>query len=222
MQELISKSSSESEFASLVDTLADTQKLTDLLREDHPVYDQRGAAKVVLMRGWVLLALARIGVTDSTLVYVLEELDTGVDPYLVAAAAFALRSYSNPNPTLAPFVMRALNQIRYHDEPVSFAGYGEYATSSSATSAVRELLLTLAWLGPSARSVLAELEAVVKSGGFAGKRLIDANLALAAISDGEQTENESCCSLPSKFWWSRDTRRDSLSIESTVFEDQDE
>src|SRR5262245_8597165 len=120
MQELISTISSESEFAEFVDTLTDPEQLTELLREDHPVYDQRGTATVVLMRGWVLLGLARIGVTDRSIVYVLEELDTGVDPYLVAAAAYALRSYSKPNPMLAPFVMRALNQVRYHDAPVSF------------------------------------------------------------------------------------------------------
>src|ERR1700730_19188574 len=99
------------------------------------------------MRGWVLLALVRAGVSDTALLYVLDELDTGIDPYLVAAAAYALRSYQNPNPALAPFVMRAINQIRYPDDPVSFEGYGAYAVSDAVTSPVRELLKTLAWLG---------------------------------------------------------------------------
>jgi protein SCO1/2 len=115
---------SESEFADLVDSLAADpdrrQQLTDLLREDHPFYDQRGAATIVEMRGWVLLALARTKISDDELLFVLEELDTGVDPYLVAAAACALRSYPNPNSALAPYVLRALSQIRYHDDPVSF------------------------------------------------------------------------------------------------------
>ena len=53
---------------------------------------ERGAAAIVRMRGWVLLAMARAGVSDAALVFVLEELDTGIDPYLVAAAARALRS----------------------------------------------------------------------------------------------------------------------------------
>jgi protein SCO1 len=222
VQPPILNTTSEPEFAELVGQLSDPDQLTDLLREDHPVYDQRGAATVVQMRGWVLLALARVGVTDKTLVYVLEELDTGVDPYLVAAAAFALRSYAKPNKTLAPFVIGAFNQIRYKDQPVSFTGYGEYATSSSATSAVTELLITLAWLGPHAREVRPELEAVVRSGGLAKKRLIEANLALEAMCTVDQGETESCCALPSRFWWSRDSRRDAVSIESTEFEDHDE
>ena len=127
----LSGASSEAEFAAHVDALdadaARRAQLTDLLREDHPVYNQRGGATVSLMRGWVLVALARAPVSDEALHFVLEELDTGVDPYLVAAAARALRSYPHPGPALAPFVMRAIEQIRYHDDPVSFDEYGEYS-----------------------------------------------------------------------------------------------
>ena len=111
---------SETQFAELVDALAADpdrrEQLTDLLREDHPLYNQRGTATTIRMRGWVLLAFARSGVSDAALIYVLEELDTGVDAYLVAAAARALRSYPRPTEALAPFVMRALANIRYRDE----------------------------------------------------------------------------------------------------------
>src|SRR4051812_32311787 len=90
----------ETEFAAMVDGLAaDAERraeLIDLLREERALYDQRGAATIVRMRGWVLLALARVGVDDAALLYVLEELDTSADAYLVAAAARALRSYIRP------------------------------------------------------------------------------------------------------------------------------
>jgi protein SCO1 len=211
---------SEEEFAELVDTLA-TEQLTDLLREDHPFYNERGAATVVQMRGWVLLGLARAGVSDDALVFILEELDAGVDPYLVAAAACALRSYARPNPALAPFVMRALNQIRYHDDPVSFLAYADY---SASTSPVRELLLTLAWLGPHANGVLAELESVVKAGGLSKKALIEAERTLEAIRGSDPLVESDCCKLPaglaSKFSWPGKARRGAESIGSTVFEDQ--
>ena len=106
---------------------ADAQRrdeLLDLLREEHPVYRDRSAATIARMRGWVLLALERAGVSDRALAFVLEELDIGTDPYLVAAAARALRSYPRPGATLVPFVLRALANIRYRDEPLSFAAYG--------------------------------------------------------------------------------------------------
>src|SRR5688572_3280067 len=223
---------SEAEFADLVDALvADPNRhdqLTDLLREDHPFYNDRGTATVAEMRGWVLLGLARAGVSDDALVFVLEELDTGIDPYLVAAAACALRSFPKPNPALAPFVMRALTQNRYRDDPVSFLAYADYSPGPSATSPVCELLLTLAWLGPNARSVLPELESTMKSGGLSKKALSEANRTLKAIRRADQPEEadqSECCKLPdsltSKFSWAGKARRSIESIGSTVLEDHD-
>jgi protein SCO1 len=224
---------SEAQFAALVDALAADperrEQLKELLREDQPFYNQRGTATTVRMRGWVLLALARAGVSDAALLFVLEELDTGVDAYLVAAAARALRSYPNPTSALAPFVMRALNNIRYHDEPVSFENYGEYATSDTGTSPVRELLATLAWLGPLAREVLSEVESLrVQPGGLPRKLLKDVDRAVVAIRDADQvgeSGEDTCCTLPgglgNTFSWALGSRRGRESIEQTVFEDQE-
>src|SRR6201988_5466868 len=84
------------------------EQLLDLLYEDNPLYDQRGATTVVRMRGWVMLTLARTSLTDDALPFVIEDLDTGVDAYLVAAAAAAVRSYPTPGSAFAPFVVRAI------------------------------------------------------------------------------------------------------------------
>src|SRR5262245_12509752 len=141
------------------------------------------------MRGWVLLALGRVGVSDAALLFVLEELDTGVDPYLVAAAAREPRSYPNRSSAFAPFVMRGLTTIRYHDKPVSFETYVEYAVTSSGTSPVRELLATLAWLGPHAREVLSEVESLrTQPGGLSKKLVIDVDRAVEAILDTDQVD----------------------------------
>ena len=162
------------------------------MREDHPFYDERGAAAIVRMRGWVLLALARASVSDAALIFVLEELDTGIDAYLVTAAARALRSYPRPTEALAPFVMRALTRIRYRDEPVSFENYGDYAISRTGTSPVRELLATLAWLGPHARGVLPELETLRAQSGLYRKLRLDIERAVQAI-DASNPGAHSCC-----------------------------
>src|SRR5262245_21990149 len=223
---------SEPQFAALVDALAADpdrrEQLTDLLREDHPLYDQRGAATIVRMRGWVLLAMARAGVTDAALIFVLEELDTGVDAYLVAAAARALRSYRRPTESLAPFVMRALTNIRDRDEPVAFENYGDYAVSSTGTSPARELLATLAWLGPHARGVLHELESLrAQSSGFSRKFRIDIDRAVQAIGGADQVDElrtDTCCTPPpdglrNTVYRPLSFRCGAETIESAVFED---
>lgn len=219
----------EQQFASLVDELAydssRREELIALLREGHPLYDGRGASTIVRMRGWALLSLARAGLTDDSLIYLLEELDTGVDAYLVAAAARALRSYPSPQESFAPFVMRAISQIRYRDESVSLEGYGEYAVGSNGTSAVRELLKTLAWFGPTARGVLSEVEALKAEQGGLGKKLsAEVDRALEAIRTGEKSPEVDCCALPSGvksvFSWATNVRRSCETIESAVFQDQ--
>jgi protein SCO1/2 len=221
---------SEQDFAAMVDALgtdpAGREELADLLREDHPLYAQRGAATTVRMRGWVLLALAGTGVPDAALLFVLDELDTGADPYLVAAAARALRSYPDPTPALAPFVMRALAGIRHRDEPVSFRAYGEYAVSSAGTSPIRELLATLAWLGPLARGVLPQVLALrERPGGLSRKLQSDVDRTVEAIrgdeADGPATCT--CCALPdglgNTLSWAPGSRRGCEPVESIVFQD---
>jgi protein SCO1/2 len=224
---------SEPQFAAWVDALAADPdrcgQLAELLRENHPLYDQRGTATTVRMRGWVLLALARAGLPDAALLFVLEELDTGVDAYLVAAAARALRSYPRPTAAFAPFVLRALTNIRYRDEPVSFEVYGDYAVSSGGTSPVRELLATLAWLGPHARGALREVEALrAQPGGLSKKLLIDVDRALEALRSADPVDEPgagTCCALPSGlsnvFSWAAGSRRSCEPVESTVFEDHE-
>jgi protein SCO1/2 len=203
--------------------------LIELLREDHPVYDQRGTATVARIRGWVLLALARTRLPEAALPFVLEELDTGVDAYLVAASAFALRSYAEPSSAFASFVVRAISSIRYRDERISLETYGGFAVGVSGTSPVRELLATLLWLGPNACRVVADVESL-RNGPTALSKKYHATIdqVLAAIRPEVEinaVEVNDCCQLPEGvrdfFSWMRTARSSSVDVESTVFEDQE-
>jgi len=202
------------------------QDLLDLLREDHPVYAQRGTATIARMRGWVLLSLARTNLSEAALPFVLEELDTGVDAYLVAASAVALRSYPTQNSAFAPFVVRAISNIRYRDERVSLESYGGFAIGTTGTSPVRELLATLIWLGPSAGAIISDVESL-RNGPTALTKKYHATVdqVLAAIRAAGEAEINDCCQLPDGvrdlFSWMRTTRSTSTAIESTVFEDQE-
>jgi len=218
----------ETDFASLVGELAADpnrrHELIKLLREDNELYNQRGAATTTRMRGWVLHNLSLTGLTDDALIFVLEELDTGTDPYLVAAAARALRGYTRPTPALAPFVMRALTHIRYRNEPVSFESYGEYGDGDDDTTPVQELLITLRWLGAYAQPVLSELEQLrARPERLSRTLLASIDEAIEAIASEESVDNYSCCSLPlglkDRFSWTSNSRRSCEPVESVIFED---
>ncbi|HEX8275890.1 MAG TPA: SCO family protein [Longimicrobiaceae bacterium] len=219
----------EVEFAARVDALAADPRrgdeLLEMLREDHAAYDQRGAATTARMRGWVLLALARHGLPEAGLIFVLEELDTGTDAYLVAAAARALRSFPDRRPEFAPFLAGALDRIRSRDEPVDLERYGRYAASPGGTSAARELLASLAWLGPGARGMRARLEALRAEGGSPRGLRAEWDHALAAIGSAEAPAeaSASCCSPPLGFgaaaWRPRPAPGDADPFRETVFED---
>jgi len=223
MTELESNNSlSEDEFASLITDLAERpaerHQLIELLHEDHPIYDQRGAATIVRMRGWILHTLSKDQIKDDELIFVLEELDTGIDPYLVAAAAKALRSYPNPKRTFAPFVVHALANIRYRDEPVSFSEYGGYGDE---TTILQELLATLEWLGESARSVLPELQALVSQPAGLSKKLLNRIEKIVRSLEPVNDSTESCClRLSDRFRWEPSSRKSCTEIESVLFEDQ--
>jgi protein SCO1 len=236
----------EDQFAALVDALAANDRgdtLTALLAEDHAVYDQRGTGAIVRMRGWVLLALGRGTLPPAALIFVLEELDTGHDGYLVAAAARALRAGA-PRAEFAPFVMRAIGNLRFRDDPIAFDEYGAYATSPDATTPIRELLETLAWLGPLAREIYSQLDALRTPGSGLSKKLMpdlertleavgppspsaSARLAVAgAASDGSEVlppTSPDCCDWRSGVGgfvaWPFAARAGTEAVRATVFED---
>ncbi|MBA2302687.1 MAG: SCO family protein [Acidobacteria bacterium] len=202
----------------------DTTALLELLREQHRIYEEQSSRRIVRMRGWILVLLSHGELPAAALPFVLEELDTSLDPYLVGAAALALRAYPQPRPEFAPFVLRALENIRGHDQPLSFARYGEYPRSVDASTAVRELLATAAWLGHHGTALAPRLRALGDAGTLPLRLRDDLDAALRAI-DGTSREakDEACCSFVldlARFSWRSSERQDSKSIESTVFEDQ--
>lgn len=222
----------EAEFAALVDQLAAGSaagnRLAELLQENHPLYEERSTAAAIRMRGWVLVTLGRVAVTDDALLLILEELETGLDPYLVAAAARAARACPHRSPGLTPFLVRALRNIRYRDEPVSFARYGEYATDAAETSPVRELLQTLAWLGTDAAEALPELQALrAQSKGFSKRVTAELDRTVGAIGAGNPSgaHLSPCCPVPGgirHIWdWSVSARKNAERVRAVIFEDQD-
>jgi len=67
-------------------------ELISALREGSALHAQKGRIAVRRMRGWVLAAFEAVGLPDEAIPFVVEELESGIDPYLLAAAARAVPS----------------------------------------------------------------------------------------------------------------------------------
>lgn len=215
MQSSADQITAEKAFADQLDTARDSTDLIELLREDHRAYTGAAAAGVVRMRGWLYLALARLGLPSAALPYLFEELESGHDAYLVAAAAHALRTV-RPEPIQAEFLTAALRNADGRDQPVSFERFGETTTANAPTSLVGEILSALERLGPLAQSKSAELAQLLDG------CLLDSDSLqrLAELTDSLRDQPQAfCCG------WPRGPQPNSASPSASLaaarFEDQD-
>ena len=225
---------SELGFCALVEDLktnpAGQISLIDLLREDHPIYDHRSSATVTRMRGWILLALAQPLLRDSALLYVLEELDNGHDAYLIAAAARALRRYAKPDAAFAPLLLKAMANIRSHDDVVCLEHYGAFASTGVGTTAIAELLKSMSWMGSQAQAILPDLELIQenRTREYSASFVEDVRQVIATLRtavQGAETAEDHCCTSASNLGQvltSPSGQNDAAGIKEVRFEDQDE
>jgi protein SCO1/2 len=123
------------------------EELLPLLREQSPVYAGRSANDAERLRGYLLASFESTGLPPEALACVLEELETGMHPYAVAAAARALRGAHSVPPRTVPLLLAAIDRIRLSDDFVCFDGW-DACPGDGSTTALMELLRTIAWLGP--------------------------------------------------------------------------
>lgn len=132
----------EEAIAAFVSGGASSEELLSLLSEQHPLYERRSANATTRIRGFILAAFEKAGLPEAALPYVLEELESGLDAYLVAAAARALRGTA-ADPRFVPFLRKAQENIRYRDAPVTFDSYKPSWPVANATTAAKEIRATL-------------------------------------------------------------------------------
>jgi protein SCO1 len=216
----------EEQVAALVDAVKQDPHRRDclvaLLREQLPLYTGRSTNATVRMRGYIIAAFEQVGLPASALPYVLEELESGRDAYLVAAAARALRGLDDHagQGQVVPFLLKAIENIRYLDDAVSFDSYHTRWPLPSHTTATEEILKTFAWLGPDGQSARAALEALRDD---APAMSPSAQATLQAVLEGLGGTAAGCCAAPLSLTDQRAgaARRDPAVPEGVDLEDQD-
>lgn len=139
--------------------------LVELLPERISLYAGRSTNATIRMRGYIIAAFEQVGLPDPAIPYVLEELESGRDAYLVAAAARAIRGLDGPTNYAVPFLLKAIENIKYSDDAVSFGSYRPWWPVPSHTTAIEEIMKTFAWLGEHARPALPVLQALQEDRG---------------------------------------------------------
>ena len=158
----LNQHTSEDKIAELVDAIKRSpdqrDALAELLPEQNPVYLGRDTNQTIRIRGYLLAAFEQIGLPERAVPYVLDELENGRDAYLVAGAAKALRGYEHPSGAVIPFLFKAIRNIQYMDDAVTFERYKPDWPLTHHTSALQEIFQTFKWLGAHARGALPDLE----------------------------------------------------------------
>jgi protein SCO1 len=179
-------------------TPASRDDLLGLLPEQAPLYAGRSANQVERIRGYLLASFETTGLPAAAVDYVLEELETGLDPYAVAAAAKALRGAHVVPDQAVPLLLKAIDRIRLSDDFVCFEPADAATSGRPSTTALMELLRTLTWLGRRAVAALADLKAMVEPGAaaLAPAVRLEIDKAIDAVSRSGPPTAHACCAGP--------------------------
>lgn len=169
-----------------------TETFLALLDERHAVYQGVGTPVVTRMRGALLVALSHRALPTAALPFVLEELETAHDAWLTAVAASVLRKYPEPLAAFAQPLLAAVLYIRHRDDVVRLANDGGYGPGGDTTTAMAEVMRTIAWLGRSGTACLPCLEDLVAQNPGPATSAMAAT-AIKAIREGDETPPAECC-----------------------------
>jgi cytochrome oxidase Cu insertion factor (SCO1/SenC/PrrC family) len=167
--------------------------LVAMLAEEAPLYAGRTVNETEWLRGYILASFETVGLPARAVPFVLEELETGRNPYTVAAAARALRGAATLPADAAGLLVMAIARLRGGDEVVSIERFGISPSKGATTTALGELASTLGLLGPRASRAAAALSALLETAGTELAAAVHAQLVDALDAMLEPKPPSSCC-----------------------------
>ena len=184
--------------------------------------NEREAARV---KGFALAAFGQVGLPEQALAIVLEELESGLDNYTVAAAARALRGYRKPEPEFSSFLLRAIYNFIGHDDCLTFQQFRPRWPIADATSTLTEILESLNWVNPSDAETVNALAELRDSPDLLFPRPLLGRLnevvqrAIHNQSDTKRAQQRGCCDLRKRLSVQR-PRKSTSRIGTIPLEDQ--
>ena len=169
------------------------EELVALLAEQSPIYRGLSAGEAERLRGFILASFEKAGLPQSALPFVLEELQSGINPYTVAAAAKALRGASETPDDIFALLVAAAVRIASNDDSVQFDTIDPGDRSVPRTGALTEIIRTIAASGPRARTLWEPIDAMATRGHVSAEAMTAIEQARLTLS-GEPSGH--CCCAP--------------------------
>jgi protein SCO1/2 len=169
------------------------EELVALLAEQSPIYRGLSAGEAERLRGFILASFEKTGLPQSALPFVLEELQTGINPYTVAAAAKALRGASEISDDMFALLVAAAERIASNDDNVQFETIDPGDRAAPRTGALTEIIRTIGTSGPRPRPLWEAIDAMAIRGNVSAEAMTAIEQARRTLS-GEA--NEHCCCAP--------------------------
>ncbi|HTC05331.1 MAG TPA: SCO family protein [Xanthobacteraceae bacterium] len=166
------------------------EELVALLAEQSPIYRGLSAGEAERLRGFILASFEKTGLPPSALPFVREELQTGINPYTVAAAAKALRRTSEISDDIFALLVAAAERIAGNDDNVQYETIDPVDRVTRRTGALTEIIRTIAASGPRARPLWAAIDAMAARGNVSAEGMMAIDLARQALSS---QPNAPCC-----------------------------
>ncbi|KQT35587.1 hypothetical protein ASG22_00720 [Chryseobacterium sp. Leaf405] len=189
-----------------------TSSLVELLSERHPIYKNRSSIASSHIRGYLIEAFHTIGMPQKGLPYILEELETSFSPYIVAAAAKAVRGIKEPHSGIVAFLNKSIYNIWQADAIVNYSSFlGPYDQTVN-TTALKEIFKSLQWLEGKAQYVLPDLyhleTQMAEYFSSENRKLLTECIETIEKADASVDD---CCTLPIEVYNQKDNHQSSKS-----------
>ncbi|WP_298754882.1 SCO family protein [uncultured Psychroserpens sp.] len=173
--------------------------LVDLLSERHLIYQGKSNYEVNRIRGYVMASFSEVGLPDSALNYILDELQNGRNAYMVGAAARGLRGAKYTKTQYVSFLIQSIYNLKYHDDSFDLTVFKPEWPLENPSSGRLEIFRTLQWLKGYAKGVLPELRSYLNNTkDFAPDLQEEIRKTINIIEADERELNLSCCEIESK------------------------
>lgn len=170
------------------------EELVALLSEQSAIYSGLGAGDAERIRGFVLASFEETGLPESAIPFVVEELETGTNPYTVAGAAKALRGMSRPSERMLRLLVAAAQRIESNDDFVQHDTLNPGDRPEARTSAVAEIIRTLSARGPAGQDMWDQIRAMGDRGALSPAAM--SAITEAGISRSTAASAPCCCGTP--------------------------